>query len=925
MADVKSENVYDVFIGRCFERKNAEGERTLEQLKDDILDGNIAYEALFGEVVPHYDYDEEVKDGRNLADAHADALQKVLESLMEVWSPKAVFCILHSTGIKKSKKYTGPFVSIRVIVRNVGKYRCGADLIRAGKVPKIFDQSIYMEEGKRQLLRVWGGSKEGEDRELLYVLKGGAKKLSEVNATDPQLASLLLQDSLAQYVEGETLVEVVREDLSHLLTVEEGFNVVVGANGLVLGDDLKISVGDVRPLCVMAGWFLETDRGYHRWRDEMWLLENIACDEGFGDGLDQLMMEVSAVCAEKHTDESVEAIKEVSTNRPKNMPRKHLGHLRKEAKNRSPEEYAAWLKPLKAARKEEDIKVFEDKLTKIKLSKEFKQFKGRLETQGKLWAESMLRAKNAKESINNISTKRMEWMKSKGCPLPRRFFISDQRLFHKQTFDSYELVNDFIDSTLNKAICGGDAIWITHELKVSTAEIESRKLGKCPLEKDDEIFVMFVNREWPDELMRLQSLGDKKAFAIKLESVLKTHGPAENPHFSVREIALERRRTKFSQNVGYFPYLKPTQRVDDFELFNLFDGFRWVYSEIRGGTSLNEYPPEIKPFIWHIYEVLADKDENLGNYLCEWLSFLLKEPNRKPETALFIRSKKTRAGKNIFFREFSRWVMGWSHYLYIQDIKQLTCGFNTHRECKRLVVVGETEGRAGYENCEIMKTIITDSECLWTSKGVDSRHGHDSSAIVILSNNRNVVKIDPYDTRYCAFDMSCEQVGNKAYFNDLVKCFENHGRVIFNWLTNLKTDIDVTKPPLTKFKKDLTMENLSAPIKFIREILEHKLNHLGIPESGGILDVDEKSELRVKSKELYEIYRRWEIDTQGTNQRYVTKLSTFIDELEKLNIAHKKMKSGRSENPWNTMGFQISYTDVLAGYRELIGDANYTF
>ena len=48
MADVKSENVYDVFIGRCFERKNAEGERTLEQLKADILDGNIAHEALFG-------------------------------------------------------------------------------------------------------------------------------------------------------------------------------------------------------------------------------------------------------------------------------------------------------------------------------------------------------------------------------------------------------------------------------------------------------------------------------------------------------------------------------------------------------------------------------------------------------------------------------------------------------------------------------------------------------------------------------------------------------------------------------------------------------------------------------------------------------------------------------------------------------------
>ena len=314
-----------------------------------------------------------------------------------------------------------------------------------------------------------------------------------MNATDPALTTIMFQNCLAQYTGKENLIEVVREDKTHLLTNDEGFNVVVGANGHVLGDDLKISVKDVKPLCIMAGWFLETDRGYHRWRDEMWMLENIAGDGGFGDGLDGLMMEVSAVCADKHTEQSVEAIKDVSTNRPKNRRRKHLGHLRKEAKDKNPQAYADWLKPLKAARKEEDIKEFEDKVKEIKLNAEFESFKGRLDTQGKLWAEAMLRAKNAKQSITAISSKRMEWMKAKGCPLPRKYFISDQRIFHKQTFGSYDLVNDFIDSTLNKAICGGDAVWITHELKGSTAEIESRKLGKCPLDKDDEIFVMFVN------------------------------------------------------------------------------------------------------------------------------------------------------------------------------------------------------------------------------------------------------------------------------------------------------------------------------------------------------------------------------------------------------------------------------------------------
>ena len=225
-----------------------------------------------------------------------------------------------------------------------------------------------------------------------------------------------------------------------------------------------------------------------------------------------------------------------------------------------------------------------------------------------------------------------------------------------------------------------------------------------------------------------------------------------------------------------------------------------------------------------------------------------------------------------------------------------------------------------------MKTIITDSKCLWTGKGIDSRHGHDSSAIVILSNNRNVVKIDPYDTRYCAFDMSCEQVGDKAYFTQLVACFQTHGRIIFDWLSHLKTNVEVSLPPMTNFKKNLTMENLPKPIKFIREILEHKLAHIGIPESGGILDVDEKVQppLRIKCKELYDAYRAWE-GAQGTNQRYISLLSTFIDDVEKVNVPHKKMKSGRPDNAWNTMGFQIKYSDVLAGYRELIADPNYVF
>ena len=75
MADA-NEDTYDVFLGRCFKNPDGEAERTLDQFKNQVIAGTIAYEALYDEVVPPYDYDEKITDGRNLKDAHADAYEK---------------------------------------------------------------------------------------------------------------------------------------------------------------------------------------------------------------------------------------------------------------------------------------------------------------------------------------------------------------------------------------------------------------------------------------------------------------------------------------------------------------------------------------------------------------------------------------------------------------------------------------------------------------------------------------------------------------------------------------------------------------------------------------------------------------------------------------------------------------------------------
>ena len=104
---------------------------------------------------------------------------------------------------------------------------------------------------------------------------------------------------------------------------------------------------------------------------------------------------------------------------------------------------------------------------------------------------------------------------------------------------------------------------------------------------------------WVDELKALQTQNNDDAFVVAINNILKIDS-FKKTRFPIRDLAVERRRTKFSQNVGYLPYLKQSQKADDFELFNLFDGFRWLYDESGGLTKLGQFPPQIKPFIFHV-------------------------------------------------------------------------------------------------------------------------------------------------------------------------------------------------------------------------------------------------------------------------------------------------------------------------------------
>ena len=255
---------YNVLMGPRCEQSGFDS-HTIEEVLPLVLAGDIVYEAILGEIVPVYDYDEWVPEGVELEAAHESAISRGLAELRRLWGDNARILTLTSSGQKSKGDKLGPFVSLRFIVRGVGKFACGADMKAGGYVPEMFDQSVYKAAGKRQLMRLWGASKYGESRPMLMYLNGKFTKLQDENKERPVLAIDYLEQALAQNVGRERLIEVKKQPVAKVLICEcEAAPVALGANGLPLGDDIQVTIESVRELCVLAGWFQESTRCYDR-------------------------------------------------------------------------------------------------------------------------------------------------------------------------------------------------------------------------------------------------------------------------------------------------------------------------------------------------------------------------------------------------------------------------------------------------------------------------------------------------------------------------------------------------------------------------------------------------------------------------------------------------------------------------------------
>jgi len=207
-------------------------------------------------------------------------------------------------------------------------------------------------------------------------------------------------------------------------------------------------------------------------------------------------------------------------------------------------------------------------------------------------------------------------------------------------------------------------------------------------------------------------------------------------------------------------------RPDD---FNLFRGYA---AERLLEAYPDRYPEAVQPVLDNIKDVLCAGDERVYAFALKYLAHILQNPTDKCGVALLFYSVPG-AGKGVLFG-LLQLVIGGTHVTVVQDNQSLTGEFNAHRANKLLILANELKnGGVACKEANVLKSMITDKTDHIRCLGKDRRQIDSVSSLMMFTNERRAVRIDPDDRRYCAIESSAARAKDVKYFNPLYAAIEN--------------------------------------------------------------------------------------------------------------------------------------------------------
>jgi hypothetical protein len=189
------------------------------------------------------------------------------------------------------------------------------------------------------------------------------------------------------------------------------------------------------------------------------------------------------------------------------------------------------------------------------------------------------------------------------------------------------------------------------------------------------------------------------------------------------------------------------------------------------GFAIKPKRGPVKPFLDFILSVIADRDEELNQFIIAWLSDAVQNPGKRPGTALVLRG-----GQGVGKSFYGETICGLyrCHAMELTDPRHLTGNFNSHLLDKAMIFVDE--GAFGHSAAiNKLKNIVTSERMIVEPKGVDSFETRNCLRVIIVGNDKKLISAAGDERRYAVIDVGDSRKEDHEYFAGLAEWRDNGG------------------------------------------------------------------------------------------------------------------------------------------------------
>ncbi len=222
-----------------------------------------------------------------------------------------------------------------------------------------------------------------------------------------------------------------------------------------------------------------------------------------------------------------------------------------------------------------------------------------------------------------------------------------------------------------------------------------------------------------------------------------------------------------------------------------------------------------------IKRICENTDEGY-DFMINYIAHLVKYPEIKPHVGIFFSSAQG-SGKDTFIK-LLRKLIGKVCVAFENDPENIFGKFNISARSNKLVVVLQEADNIKQYNSKI-KDLITCETATLGEKNIRNTVVKDYTRLIVLSNNENIIKIEPDDRRWVMFKCYNYHVDpDPEFFNNVRNDIENPDVVQKFREELLSINIDQhynfqLNRPITEFYNTMKSVNVPTIIRFMHQII----------------------------------------------------------------------------------------------------------